>query len=165
MNRMNTTSRRPWLAYITVVLVLFAVAALALPGIAYVTSSLRAVDRRWAYLANVSELPVDGTPRYLTAIATRRDAWSRRYDRSSTVWVRREPQTGKVIAFLPVVGNGLGVRYDAHDKMFRTTCWGGIPFDLAGNEMAGNDMTVIGALVPVPLRVVDDEIYMAMDGD
>jgi hypothetical protein len=92
----------------------------------------------WLRVAEISELPTDGTPIRVAVAVADRDAWTRRPNRVlGHAFLRRVPTTGEVIALNSVTQYGASVEFE-HEigALCDRGCWG-LCFDLEGRCLDG----------------------------
>jgi hypothetical protein len=135
----------------------------ALVSGAYLATPLWAeAEQPWHFLVEYNRLPEDGTPLQLPLYVSRRDAWVQYQEKVlEQVFVRKNPETGKLSIFLPQFRGGR-VDYDPKESIFRARCWG-LKFDVEGQEIPNEGFTMGEQLHELPMLLMGKEIWVRVE--
>lgn len=136
---------------------------IAAPCVAFVVKPWR--ERReaeWLRVSSLSSLPREGTPCMIAVRMARRDAWARFPEETvGTVFLRRAPETGNVIALSSIHWpGGSCVEYDDTHRRFRSTCWR-VEFDVDGQMLVPDEHSGLAESMPqIPAKSEGGDVHI-----
>ncbi len=159
---MNATMKRS----IAMASIVAPIMAMLFLSISFLMGASGPQEESWFLVAELSDLPTDGTPIHKTVSAKHFDAWTRLPDRPILdVFIRRSGNANdaSVVPSWHHDSFRIPLRYDHRKKQYVSVCWN-VAFDMQGKEVSDSESVRTGSsLTQLPVQVVGGDVWVRLD--